>query len=70
MSTFYEIKAYPTPAIEVESLEARHEVVRNLIEAGHDHILVVTWVRDFDGRARSCAATVYENGVERGVNIH
>jgi hypothetical protein len=34
------------------------------------HGRVVTFVKDFDGRERSCAMEVYENGVWRGVNIH
>ena len=69
MSVFYEVTA-SNFNVELESAATKDAVVRDLVQSGHSHVLVVTWVRGSDNRDRSCAMQVYENGVERGVCIH
>lgn len=71
MSIFYEIRAYPNAAVEVESEAAKNEMVRLYIETGSKHVCVVTWKRAYDkyDHDRSCGMDIYENGVKRGIDI-
>lgn len=65
MQIIYEVNCFPAPRLDVaDKFEAR----RIVEEKGEGRI--VTFVKGFDGRDRSAAMEVYENGAWRGVNIH
>ena len=48
---------------------ATESEAKAVVEAtGHGYL--VCWVRDFDGRCRSCNMVVFHDGVWEGVYIH
>lgn len=48
---------------------ASESEAREAVEAAGEG-RVVTFIRDYDGRERSCAMSVFRDGAWRGVNIH
>jgi hypothetical protein len=64
MNKIYEVHI----GMQVDDLLNEQEARRKVEEAEHGYI--VTFVRGFDNRDRSCAINVYDNGAWRGVNIH
>ena len=63
MTRIYEVRSMNI----LEDFESEAEARAFVERRGVGH--VTTFIRDFDGRERSCALNVYENGVWRGVDI-
>lgn len=64
MRTIYEATSYPAKRDFDDEIEARKFVE----DRGKGR--VVTFVRGYDGKDRSAAMSVYENGAWKGVEIH
>jgi len=73
MKVFYEIQS-DRVRTEVDTVDEKSEIIRDLIEGGSDHICVIKWIQGNDGKDRSSSMTVYEmedgSMVERPVYIH
>ena len=64
VTRIYEAHVFPRVRDYDNEAEARAWVEEN----GQGHI--VTFIRDYDGRDRSCALNKFEDGEWKGVNIH
>ena len=63
MQRIFEAQTYPTTADYSSEVEAREAVEK------HGSGYVVTYIRGFDGRDRSCAMNVWKDGAWHGVDI-